>query len=125
MDEALMKKLEKDPNGLLTYEYIVNNIGTSDSIMPELVDRIIAVDKTGQFVVSTARYLNAINASKYADEVSRLVKTAIDKDREHVYLGDLVASIWGADYKEHAEELSAKDDNFRRVCDLPNNDKRI
>ena len=115
MDEALKKQLEKDPNGLATYEYIVNNIGSSDGIMDELVDKIIAVDKTGQFVVSTARYLNAIDSSKYAEPISRLIKVAIEKDREHVYLRDLIASIWGTDYQEHVEELSAKDDNFRRI----------
>ena len=75
--------------------------------MPELIDNIIAVDKTGQFVVSTARYLNAIDAKKYADSIDKLVKVAIEKDRERVYLGDLAASIWGPDYKEHAAELSA------------------
>ena len=115
MDEALKKKLQKDPNGLLTYEYIANNIDKVDGIMPELIDNIIAVDKTGQFVVSTARYLNAIDAKKYADSIDKLVKVAIEKDREHVYLCDLAASIWGPDYKEHAAELSAADDNFRRI----------
>lgn len=105
MDEALKKKLQKDPNGLLTYEYIANNIDNVDGIMPELIDNIIAVDKTGQFVVSTARYLNAIDAKKYADSIDKLVKVAIEKDRERVYLGDLAASIWGPDYKEHAAEL--------------------
>ena len=78
--------------------------------MPELVDNIIAVDKNGQFVVSTARYLHAIDAKKYAPCIDKLVKAAIERDREHVYLGDLAA-----DYKDHAAALSAKDDNFRRI----------
>ena len=115
MEESLKKKLSKDPNGLMTYEYIANNIDSVDGIMPELVDNIIMVDHNGQFVVSTARYLHAIDANKYKVCIDRLVKAAIDKDREHVYLGDLAATIWGQDYKEHAQELSAKDDNFRRI----------
>ncbi len=115
MDEILMKKLRKDPNGLMTYEYIANNIGHIDQEMPELVDNIIAVDSTGQFVVSTARYLHAIDPKKYATCIDALIKAAIARDREHVYLGDLAATIWGQDYKERAVELSAQDDNFRRI----------
>lgn len=115
MDENLKKQLSKDPDGLLTYEFIANNIATVDDIMPELADNIIKVDLTGQFVVSAARYLNAIDREKYADSIDRLIKAAIEKDRERKYLGDLAVSIWGADYKEHAEELTLKDDNFRRI----------
>lgn len=115
MDEALKNKLSKDPNGLMTYEYIANNINDIDKILPELVNNIILVDKTGQFVVSTARYLHAIDAEKYAKSIDVLVKSAIERDREHVYLGDLIASLWGTDYKDHAKELSQKDDNFRRI----------
>ena len=54
-------------------------------------------------------------ALKYAESIDMLVKAAIEKDRERKYLGDLTVSLWGADYKEHAEELSAQDDNFRRI----------
>ncbi len=115
MDENLKKQLSKDPDGLLTYEYIANNISTVDDIMLELADNIINVDLTGQFVVSAARYLSAIDEEKYAESIDRLVKAAIEKDRERKYLGDLAVSIWGADYKEHADELVAKDDNFRRI----------
>ena len=115
MDETLKEKLRKDPNGLMTYEYIANHIDNIDDIMPELVDNIIAVDKTSQFVVSTARYLHAIDASKYSACIDLLIKAAIARDREHVYLGDLAASIWGVDYKDRAQELSASDDNFRRI----------
>ncbi len=115
MEEALRKKLSKDPNGLLTYEYIANNIDDVDDIMPELVDNMINVDFTGQFVVSTARYLNAINPQKYALSIDRLIKAAIMRDRDRAYLADLAASIWGPDYKERAAELSAADDNFRRI----------
>ena len=115
MDEALKLKLQHDPNGLLTYEYIANNINTIDDIMPELVQNMIDVDVNGQFVVSTARYLNAIDSEKYASCIDLLVKAAITKDRDHVYLADLAASLYGADYKDHATELAATDDNFRRI----------
>lgn len=115
MDEDLKKQLSKDPDGLLTYEYIANNIGAIDDIMLELADNIINVDLSGQFVVSAARYLNAIDGEKYADSIDCLIKAAIEKDKERKYLGDLAVSIWGADYKEHAKELSEKDDNFRRI----------
>lgn len=115
MDSSLKKKLQADPNGLETYEYIANNIATIDDIMPELVDNIIGVDRSGQFVVSTARYLHAIDHNKYAACIDTLIKAAIEKDREHVYLPDLAATIWGNDYRDHAIELSVADDNFRRI----------
>lgn len=115
MDEDLKKQLSKDPDGLLTYEYIANNIGVIDDIMLELADNIIKVDSSGQFVVSAARYLNAIDGVKYADSIDKLIKAAIEKDRERKYLGDLAVSIWGADYKDNAKELNATDDNFRRI----------
>ena len=83
MDNHIKKILDDDTNGLLTYEYIANNMGTVDADLPALVDNMIMKDRTGQFVVSTARYL--------------------------------ASSLWGSDYKEHAAELSAKDDNFRRI----------
>ena len=100
MDEELKKRLAKDTDGLLTYEYIANHIGDCDDIIDELVDNMIAVDPTGQFTVSAARYLSAIEH---------------DKDRERRYIGDLLQSIWGADYAERAAELSASDNNFRRI----------
>lgn len=115
MDQSLKKKLSGDPNGLITYEYIANNIDHIDDIIEELIDNIINVDRMGQFVVSTARYLHAINSKKYATSIDMLIKAAIDKDRERAYLPDLAASIWGNDYKERAEELTQADDNFRRI----------
>ncbi len=115
MDEDVLKKLKKDEDGLLTYEYIANNMGKCDSIMPELIDNIIKVDRNGQFIVSTARYLNAIDKKKYASGIDTLVKAAIERDREHKYIPDLLSSLWGADYNMHVDELNAKDDNFRRI----------
>ncbi len=117
MDSELKKQLEKDENGLLTYEYIANNINKPEFTqeIDELVDNIIKVDKTGQFVVSTARYLNAINKEVFAQPIDRLIKAAITVDRDRAYLGILAASIWGDDYKERAQSLVASDDNFRRI----------
>lgn len=115
MDNTTKKILEDDTNGLLTYEYIANHMGTIDNDMPQLVDNMILKDRTGQFVVSTARYLNAIDREKYATSIDLLVKAAIAKDRDHVYLAYLASSLWGSDYKERAAELSEQDDNFRRI----------
>ena len=117
MDSDLKKRLEKDENGLTTYEYIANNINNVDFAqeVDELVDNIIRVDKTGQFVVGTARYLNAIDKDGFAQQIDRLIKAEITVDRERAYLGVLATSIWGDDYKERAASLVASDDNFRRV----------
>ena len=115
MIEELESKLAKDTNGLLTYEYIANHINSIDDMMPDLVENMIRVDKTGQFVVSTARYLHAIDPNKFSQSIDTLIKAAIEKDRYRSYLADLVASIWGKDYQERAAELNATDDNFRRI----------
>ena len=115
MDNNTKKMLDNDTNGLLTYEYIANNMGSIDNDLPDLVDNMIMKDRTGQFVVSTARYLNAIDRDKYASSINLLVKAAIAKDRDHVYLAYLASSLWGTDYKDRAAELSATDDNFRRI----------
>ena len=117
MNDQLKKRLEKDETGLLTYEYIANNInneGLSEEI-DALVDNIINVDKSGQFDVSTARYLNAIDKVKYNEQIDRLIKAAIVADRERAYLPDLAASIWGNDNKDRASTLIVVDDNFRRI----------
>lgn len=115
MEEDLKKKLGKDPDGLLTYEYIANHIGECDSIMPELVENMIAVDTTGQFLVSAARYLTAIDRDAFAASIDRLVATAIERDRERRYICDLLPALWGPDYESRADELTASDDNFRRI----------
>ena len=94
MNEDVLKKLKKDEDGLATYEYIANN---------------------GQFIVSTARYLAAIDKEKYSDSISKLLDASIEKDRDRKYMPSLLASIWGEDYVEKAEELSASDNNFRRI----------
>ncbi len=114
MEEAI-KKLADDADGLATYEYIANNIENIDAVLPALTDNMIKVDSCGQFTVSAARYLHAIDSEKYAAEIDRLISAAIDKDRERVYIGSLLSDIWGQDYTERIEELNSSDNNFRRI----------
>lgn len=115
MDDKTRTELKADPNGLATYEYIANNIDNIDGDIEELVDNIISVDKSGQFVVSTARYLTAIGRNRFEEPIDKLIKAAILLDKQRVYLAELAATVWGNDYKEHATELIARDDNFRRL----------
>ena len=115
MDKALKAKLSKDPDGLQTYEYIANNIQEIDPILDELIENMVTVDPNGQFTVSAARYLNAIDSEGYSPAIRRLVAATIDKDREHRYLPDLLQGLYGSDYEVRAKELIAADDNFRRI----------
>lgn len=112
----IQKKLSKDENGLLTYEYIANNMAKlDDESMSELVDNIIMVDRTGQFAASTACYLKATDASRFEPVIDRLIKATIEKDRTRSYLQRLLVGIWGENYLEKVEALRATDDNFRRI----------
>ncbi len=113
--DNIIKNLSNDPDGLATYEFIANNIDNIDDKMSDLVENMIKVDTQGQFTVSAARYLHAIDHVKYAREIDRLISAAIDKDRERVYIGSLLADIWGKDYAERANELIDTDNNFRRI----------
>lgn len=113
--EEMIKQLANDPDGLATYEFIANNIESIDPVLPQLVENMIMVDASGQFTVSAARYLNAIDPEKYAGHIRELIAAAIDKDRERVYIGSLLTDIWGPDYASRADELSATDRNFRRI----------
>lgn len=115
MDEELKKRLSGDPDGLLTYEYIANHIDSVEPELPWLVDNMVRVDRTGQFVISAARYLFAIDSTVFAAHIDRLIKAGIEKDRERRYLGDMLRQMFGPDYAERADELSAIDDNFRRI----------
>lgn len=115
MTETDKKKLAADTDGLLTYEFIANNIGAEDLDIDWLVDNMIRVDSVGQFTASAARYLNAINPGLFAAQIDRLIAATIEKDREHRYLLLLVQGIWGDDYAQRASELSATDNNFRRI----------
>ena len=114
MSDELKKLLSNDTDGLMTYEYIANHINDIDPVIDMLIDQMISVDMNGQFLVSAARYLSAIDNDKYHEGISRLIAAAIDKDREHKYIGDLL-TLWGNDYESRLDELNATDNNFRRI----------
>lgn len=109
------KRLSADSDGLLTYEYIANHIGTEALDIEWLVCNMERVDASGQFTASAARYLNAIDPALFAAQISALIAATIDKDREHKYLPSLMTSIYGADCEQRAAELSLSDNNFRRI----------
>ena len=115
MEESTIKELEKDVDGLLTYEYIANNIGVIDEEIDWLADNLIKVDGSGQFLVSAARYLNAVDKEHFSVTIDKMVSAAIDRDRERAYIGYLLQSLYGDDYLERAEELRLSDNNFRRI----------
>lgn len=115
MDEKIKKELESDPDGLISYEYLANNIGMIDSDLEWLTDNLSKVDGNGQFLVSAARYLNAVDSTRFAPAIDKLVAAAIEKDRERAYIGSLLQSLYGPDYMERAEELRLTDNNFRRI----------
>ncbi|MDE5712498.1 MAG: hypothetical protein K2I16_02585 [Muribaculaceae bacterium] len=113
--EPILKNLENDPDGMATYEYIVNNVDTIGEMMPDLIDNLKRVDCSGQFLSSTARFLNAVDHDTFSVWIPMLIEAAIGKDRERRYIGSLLEAVWGSDYKERAEELKKTDDNFRRI----------
>jgi hypothetical protein len=115
IDALQKKKLEADTDGLATYEYIANHISECGEDMDFLVKNMARVDLTGQFVISAARYLYAIDAKEFAPAIDQLIALGIDKDREHRYIGALLEQFYGADYADRAAELSATDNNFRRI----------
>lgn len=115
MEVSTIKELEKDVDGLLTYEYIANNIGMIDEDIDWLADNLIKVDGSGQFLVSAARYLNAVDKQHFSATIDKMVSAAIDRDRERAYIGYLLQSLYGDDYLERAEELRLSDNNFRRI----------
>lgn len=116
ISEETRKSLAADPDGLLTYEYMANHIADlSADDMEALAENMINVDRTGQLVISAARYLSATDRELFASPIATLIAAAIDKDRERRYLGDLLQAIYGPDYASRADELSAADDNFRRI----------
>ncbi|MDE6266204.1 MAG: hypothetical protein K2M07_02500 [Muribaculaceae bacterium] len=115
MNDELKKAIGDDADGLKSYEYLANHIDSAHEVIDDIIENISRVDLTGQFVVSTARYLNAIDPERFSTEIDTLINLAIEKDREHRYLGDLLASIWGEDFASRAAELQATDNNFRRV----------
>lgn len=114
MNEEL-QHLSSDPDGMMTYEYIVNNV---DQFIPNaefLTENLKRVDLTGQFLASTSRFLCAIDRERFLPCTAPLIEAAIDKDRERRYISSLLEAIWGHDYQDHVDELNASDNNFRRI----------
>lgn len=111
----LDKILSTDTDGMASYEYLVNHTDADRNCIDQVADNIIRIDTTGQFVSSAARYLNAIDPERCAATISRLINAAIEKDRNHAYIPDLLTAIWGDDYASRADELRETDDNFRRI----------
>ncbi len=111
-----MRRLSAATDGLPAYEYLANNIDTIDAAeLSQIIDLLMQADLNGQFCVSAARYLSATDPVRHAGAIDTLVKGAIERDRERRYIGDLLESLWGKDYKERAQLLTATDDNFRRI----------
>lgn len=110
-----LSHLEADATGMDTYDYIVNNVATVADDLPDLIEILRRVDHSGQFLSSTARFLIAVDRERFKSLIEPLVEGAIEKDRERRYIGSLLEAIWGKDYAEHASELRASDDNFRRI----------
>ncbi|MDE6126039.1 MAG: hypothetical protein K2G30_03705 [Muribaculaceae bacterium] len=116
MTEEEIRRLDGDTDGLVAYEHIANHIQSiDDADLARVIDKIEQVDLNGQFAVSAARYLFATDSVRFAEAVNRLITIGIEKDRDRAYIGSLLQSVYGADYADRAAELSASDDNFRRI----------
>lgn len=115
MDSTANYKEKLEEEGMSVYQYIVDNCENCADEMPELIDRLRKVDMSGQFMASTARYLAAVDRQHFEPWLAPLIEGAIEKDREHKYIGSLLQSIWGEDYELHVDELKKSDDNFRRI----------
>lgn len=114
--KTIIDMLPQDDEGLSTYEFLVNRLADlDDDALESVIDRLAEIDRTGQYLTSASRYLHALDSVGFEKQVNRMVSLIIDRDRERRYLGDLIQAIYGNDYVDHAEELSARDDNFRRI----------
>lgn len=113
MEQTEYQTLEEQ--GMTVYEYVVDHAEGDIENMSEVIERLRQTDISGQFFASTARYLAAVDAERFARWIPTLIEGAIERDRERRYIGSLLEAIWGADYRDRAEELSAADDNFRRI----------
>ena len=80
MTETDLKILRGDNDGLLTYEYLANHIGEcGPEEINALIENMVRIDLSGQFMASAARYLHAIDPAGYAPAIRELVAGAIDK----------------------------------------------
>ncbi len=113
--ETSVEKDNLEQKGMEVYQYIVDHCETCCDEMDSLIVRLRQVDVSGQFLASTARYLAAVDRQKFEPWLGSLIEGAIDKDRERRYIGSLLKAIWGDDFEMHVDELSASDNNFRRI----------
>lgn len=104
-----------DQRGMKLYEYIVDHAETLGEELDGLIHRLRGVDTTGQFLASTARFLAAIDRTRFEQWLAPLIEGAIDKDRERKYIGSLLQAIWGDDYEDRCDALCKEDNNFRRI----------
>ena len=85
-----LKNLENDADGMATYDYIVNHVGTCREVMPALVENMLRADVSGQFLASSARFLAAVDREAFEPWLAPLIEGTIEKDREHRYIGSLL-----------------------------------
>lgn len=97
------------------YEALVDAESSATDRLPALVTELMAADETGQYLCSGARYLGALDRARYGQYISAMVEAAIDRDREHRYLAQLLPALWGDDFMEHSQQLRLTDNNFRRI----------
>ncbi|MDE6010413.1 MAG: hypothetical protein K2F87_03055 [Muribaculaceae bacterium] len=114
-DNNTQNTASDESRGMEIYEYIVNNVGDCRDRLDSLIMELRHVDTSGQFLASTARFLAAVDRENFNEFLPALIESAIEKDRERRYIGQLLEAIWGKDYKENAEVLAAGDDVFRRL----------
>jgi len=111
----IKKVLDHDSDGMAIYDYIVNNVETCRDDLPGLIEKLREVDLSGQFLASAARFLHAVDSDRFGPFLSPLIDGAIERDKERKYIGSLLQAIWGDDYESRIGELTATDDNFRRI----------
>lgn len=104
-----------DEAGLEAYQQILDHCESCGEELSDYIAHLRRVDNSGQFLASTARYLAALDREKFEPWLTPLIEEAIEKDREHRYIGSLLKAIWGEDYRERAETLKQTDNNFRRI----------
>ena len=115
MTKEEIEAVDKDKEGLQTYEFLVNHLyELNDAQLSEVIDHLESADRSGQYLASGARYMHAIDSERFKEYVRRLVALTIERDRERNYLSDLIQALYGANYYDRVEEL-ASDDNFRRM----------
>jgi len=114
-DMAQDKNDFPENKGMELYEYIVDNVDALPESPDEIVAKLRAVDNSGQFFASTARFLAAVDRERYEKWLTPLIEGAIERDRERRYIGSLLEAIWGADYEDRLEQLRQTDNNFRRI----------